>query len=244
MRILLAEDDAMLGEAVQKSLSRTGFAVDWVRSGQEFDSAVSSHHYDFVVLDLGLPDDSGEMLLQRLHAKNPRTPVVVITARSGLQDKVTLLNMGADDFLVKPFDLDELTARIRSIIRRLPADNANAGAAVHGLLTLFPLKFVATWDGKPVPLTHREFWVLEVLVRRKNQVLTRTQIEEALYGWGEEVESNAVEVYIHMLRRKFGASLIHTIRGVGYQIAPLHQDNPARPFDALMPLRRLPLESA
>lgn len=229
MRILLAEDDSILGDATHKSLSRSGFAVDWVRTGHDFDTAIANHHYDFVVLDLGFPDTSGEILLQRLHTKNPRTPVIVVTARGSIQDKVSLLNMGADDFLVKPFDLDELTARIRSILRRLPTEDADSGAAVHGPLTLFPLRFTATWNGEPVPLTHREFWVLEVLVRRKNQVLTRAQIEEALYGWGEEVESNAIEVYIHLLRRKFGSNLIHTIRGVGYQIAPLHQALPPQP---------------
>lgn len=227
MRILLAEDDPVLGDAVYKSTCRSGFAVDWVKTGRDFDSAIASHHYDFVILDLGFPDDSGEFLLQRLRAKNPHIPVIVVTARGTIQDKVTLLNMGADDFLVKPFDLDELTARIRSLLRRLPTEDADAGASVHGPLTLFPLRFGATWGGEPISLTHREFWVLEVLVRRKNQILTRAQIEEALYGWGEEVESNAIEVYVHMLRRKFGAHLIHTVRGAGYQIAPLHQLAPS-----------------
>ena len=221
MRLLLAEDDVMLGGAVQKHLTRAGFAVDWAQRGNDFLHAINSHRYDFVVLDLGLPDDTGEVLLQRLHARHPRTPVIVVTARGAVHDRVTLLNLGADDFLVKPFDLDELTARIRSVVRRLPSDDADAGASVHGPLRLYPLRRAATWDGEDVPLTHREFWVLEVLVRRKNQVLTRAQIEEALYGWGEEVESNTVEVYIHMIRRKFGPELIHTIRGVGYQLAPV-----------------------
>lgn len=237
MRVLLAEDDPILGDATHKSLNHSGFAVDWVRSGHDFDSAIANHHYDFVVLDLGFPDDSGEFLLQRLRSKSARTPVIVVTARGSIQDKLSLLGMGADDFLVKPFDLDELTARIRTILRRLPTDDADAGATTHGPLSLFPLRFAASWGGEPIPLTHREFWVLEVLVRRKNQVLTRAQIEESLYGWGEEVESNAIEVYVHLLRRKFGANLIHTIRGVGYQLAPLHQLAPSRPASVQKPTR-------
>lgn len=223
MRLLLAEDDTLVGGAVHKSLSRSGFAVDWVRTGREFKAAVQDHQYDFVALDLGLPDATGEMLLQYLRGKAPKVPVIVVTARGSLHDRLTLLNMGADDFLVKPFDLDELTARIRCILRRLPADDADEGCTVHGALELIPQRFLATWKGEPISLTHREYCVLEVLVRRKNQVVSRSQIEETLYGWGEEVESNAVEVYVHALRRKFGATLIHTIRGVGYQIAPLHQ---------------------
>jgi DNA-binding response OmpR family regulator len=223
MRILVAEDDALVGDAVHRSLGRCGYAVDWVVSGQEFRAALTTHDYDSAVLDLGLPDDSGEALLGHLRKKKSNMPAIVVTARSGIQDKLTLLNMGADDFLVKPFDLDELAARIRTILRRVPSDAAETGAACHGPLTLFPQRFVAMWNGKIVSLTHREFWVLEVLMRRKNQVLSRAQIEEALYGWGDEVESNAIEVYVHTLRRKFSAGLIHTIRGVGYQIAPVHQ---------------------
>jgi DNA-binding response OmpR family regulator len=223
MRLLLAEDETMLGDAVHKHLTRAGFAVDWVVRGVDFTQAVDTHQYDFVVMDLGLPDITGEVLLKRLHARHPRMPVIVVTARGSIHDRVTLLDLGADDFLVKPFDLDELTARIRSVLRRLPTDNADDLASVHGPLRLYPLRREATWDGEPVTLTHREFWVLEVLVRRKNQVLSRAQIEEALYGWGEEVESNAIEVYIHLLRRKFRPDLIHTIRGVGYQVAPVRQ---------------------
>ncbi len=220
MRLILVEDDTMLGEAVQHHLTHAGFAVDWVQTGQDFSEALKGHHYDFVILDLGLPDCDGETLLSQLQQKQRRVPVIVVTARGSVFDRVKLLDLGADDFVVKPYDLDELTARVRSVLRRQPSDDADEGAAVYGPLRLYPLRLVATWEGQPIPLSHREFWVLEVLVRRKNQVLTRAQIEEALYGWGEEVESNAVEVYVHMLRRKFSANLIHTIRGVGYQIAP------------------------
>ncbi len=220
MRVLLVEDDHMLGSAVQKHLSQDGFAVDWITSGREFTEAVNCHIYHFVILDLGLPDVSGEVLLERLHSAQMDIRVIVTTARGSISDRVNVLNMGADDFLVKPFDLDELTARIRSLLRRLPIANADADAMTHGPLRLFPLRLCATWEGVNVPLTHREFWVLETLVRRKNQILSRRQIEESLYGNGEELESNAIEVYVHMLRRKFRADLIHTIRGVGYTIAP------------------------
>jgi DNA-binding response OmpR family regulator len=221
MRVLLVEDDKMLGSAVQKHLGQQGFAVDWIVCGKEFTEASDCHSYDLVILDLGLPDMSGEVLLQRLQSAQVDVRVIVTTARGSISDRVSLLNKGADDFLVKPYDLDELTARIRSLLRRLPAADADANASTHGPLRLFPLRLAATWDGVEVPLTHREFWVLETLVRRKNQVLTRRQIEESLYGWGEEVESNAIEVYVHMLRRKFRPDLIHTIRGVGYKIAPI-----------------------
>lgn len=221
MRLILVEDDKMLGGAVQSHLTHSGFAVDWVQTGKDFSEAVRGHHYDFVVLDLGLPDGDGEELLRQLHEKQRKIAVIVVTARGSVFDRVKLLDLGADDFMVKPYDMDELTARIRSVLRRQPSDDADAGASVHGPLRLYPLRLMATWEGQPVTLTHREFWVLEVLVRRKNQVLTRAQIEEALYGWGEEVESNAIEVYVHMLRRKFSADLIHTIRGVGYQMAPV-----------------------
>jgi len=223
MRLLLAEDDSILGGAVQKYLVRAGFAVDWVVTGRDMRDSVRTHDYDFVVLDLNFPDACGRDLLQALRGKNPRVPVIIVTARGGVCDRVALLDLGADDYLVKPFDLDELTARVRCVLRRSGADIREEEAFAHGPLRLFPQRSAATWNGDLIPLTRREFWILEALVRRRNQVLTRAQLEEALYGWGEEVESNTVEVYIHFLRRKFGPALIHTIRGVGYQLAPLPQ---------------------
>ncbi|QCB45678.1 response regulator transcription factor [Hydrogenophaga sp. PAMC20947] len=223
MRILVAEDDSLIGDAVHKSLTRSGFAVDWVETGHDFRTAYTTHEYGCVVLDLGLPDDTGEALLAHTRCKDSRIPVIVVTARGSVRDKLALLGMGADDFMVKPFDLDELAARINAVLRRVPTGSAETNATTHGPLTLIPQRFLALWNGKAVTLTHREFWVLEALMRRKNQVLSRAQIEETLYGWGGEVESNAIEVYVHTLRRKFSAQLIHTIRGVGYQIAPVHQ---------------------
>jgi DNA-binding response OmpR family regulator len=223
MRILVAEDDELLGVAVHRALSRAGFAVDWVRTGTHFGASIATHKYDFVILDLGFPDASGDELLRCLRAKYPLMPVIITTARGGVQDRVTLLDLGADDYLVKPFDLDELTARVRTVLRRLPTGDADEGAFSHGPLRLYPKRHAATWNGNPVTLTHREFWVLEVLVRKRNQVLSRSQLEEALYGWGEEVDSNAIEVYVHYLRRKLGADLIQTVRGVGYQLARLSE---------------------
>jgi DNA-binding response OmpR family regulator len=220
MRLILAEDDSLLGGALRTALTRAGFAVDWVLKGRDFSDSMMTQRYDLVVLDLTLPDASGEELLRSLRTKHPRLPVIVVTARGGVRDRVNLLDMGADDYLVKPFDLDEMIARTRSVLRRSPSDDEEADTYTHGLLRLNPQRHTATWNDEPIALTRREFCVLQILVRRRNQVSTRAQLEEALYGWGEEVESNAVEVYVHFLRRKFSPGLIHTVRGVGYQLAP------------------------
>ncbi|MEP7295980.1 MAG: response regulator transcription factor [Burkholderiales bacterium] len=224
MRLVVAEDDQLLGSAVQTILVRAGYAVDWVQTGREFESAIATHRYDCAVLDLGLPDTTGETLLKQLRARREQLPVIVVTARGGVQDRVTLLDHGADDYLVKPFDLDELSARIRSVMRRAPNGDGTAEALIHGALRLFPQRYSASWYDQEVVLTHREYWVLEALVRRKAQVLTRAQLEEALYGWGEEIGSNTVEVYIHFLRRKLHPGLIQTVRGLGYQLAPVVRD--------------------
>ena len=221
MRLLVAEDDGLLGNAMHTSLLRAGYAADWVQTGHDFRGAIASHKYDCAVLDLGLPDVTGEILLRHVKSRHARLPVIVVTARRGVQDRVTLLDEGADDFMVKPFDLNELAARIRCVVRRASReDDDGAEALSHGPLKLFPQRVSASWNDVDVALTHREFSVLEVLLRKKNQVLSRAQLEEALYGWGEEVDSNAIEVYIHFLRRKFHPGLIHTVRGVGYQLAP------------------------
>jgi DNA-binding response OmpR family regulator len=225
MRILLAEADVVQAAAAQQALSRAGFAVDWVSKGGDLDESLRSQPYDFIILDLGLTADRGDALVQRIRARQRRVPVIVTTTRHDVRDTVALLDLGVDDYLAKPYDLDELTARIRSVLRRSPVsvEDADDDGFAHGPLRLFPKRHVATWRGAPVPLTQREFWLLEALVRRRNQVLSRAQLEEALYGWGEEIESNCIEVYIHYLRRKFEPALIHTIRGVGYQLAPLRQ---------------------
>jgi len=220
MRVLVVEDDELFGSAVHKALTRAGYAVDWIQKGRDLQVAMVTHKYDCVVLDLGLPDVGGESLLKVIRGRDPTVSVVVTTARGGVQDRIRLLDVGADDYMIKPIDLDELCARLRAVSRRAPVSQGGEGDAEHGPLRLFPSRHAATWHGNPVVLTKKEYWLLETFVRKKNQVLTRAQLEEALYGWGEEVGSNAVEVYIHYLRRKFGASLIQTVRGVGYQLGP------------------------
>ena len=220
MRLLIVEDDELLGSAVHKGLARSGYAVDWIRNGADLALAMRIHLYECVLLDLGLPDVSGESLLKAIRMRDPGVSVIVMTARGGVQDRVALLDIGADDYMVKPVDLDELTARVRAVQRRRLVANEGGAELEHGALRLYPSRRVATWRGETVALTNKEYWVLETFLRKKNQLLTRAQIEEALYGWGEEIGSNAVEVYIHYLRRKLGAGVIHTVRGVGYQLGP------------------------
>ncbi|HTD90893.1 MAG TPA: response regulator transcription factor [Burkholderiales bacterium] len=216
MRLLLVEDDAMIGASVQKGLRQDGFTVDWVRDGEAAELALGNETYELVVLDLGLPKKSGLEVLRGLRRKNNLTPVLVLTARDAVSDRVTGLDAGADDYLVKPFDLNELAARIRALLRR------RAGRAdpliSHGHLTLNPATHEATFNGKPLVLSVREFAVMQILLDRPGAILSRAQIEERLYGWGEEVESNAVEVYIHALRRKLGTNFIRTVRGAGYMV--------------------------
>lgn len=223
MRLICAEDDPVLGNAMQKALVRSEFAVDWVHTGREFRQAISLTSYEFALLDLSLPDEPGEALLRRLRDKPPRVPVIIVSGHKEVQERVNLLEMGADDYLVKPFDLTELVARVRCVARRSAANDAepNPGALLHGPLRLFPQRNAASWYGIPVELSRHEYRVLDTLARRKNQVLTRSQLEESVYGWGQEVESNAIEVYIHFLRRKFSPDLIETVRGVGYKLAPV-----------------------
>ena len=222
MRLLIAEDDRLLGTAVQISLGRTGLAVDWVQTGSDFNLSVSTHSYDLILLDLGLPDQDGAEILKQVRLKQPNLPVIVMTARGSVFDRIAVLDLGADDYLVKPFDIDELTARVRCVLRRVRPEDGNEGALCYGPLRLCPLRQSATWNGEPVPLTPREFRVLEMLVRKRNQIVSRAQLEESLYGWGEEVESNAIEVHVHYLRRKLPPEVIQTIRGMGYQLASLH----------------------
>lgn len=216
MRLLLVEDDAMIGSSVQQGLRQDGFTVDWVRDGQAAETALSSETYDLLLLDLGLPKKSGLDVLRGLRHKNNLLPVLVLTARDAVSDRVTGLDAGADDYLVKPFDLDELAARIRALLRR------RAGRADplihHGNLTLNLATHEATFNGTPLVLSVREFAVIQTLLDRPGALLSRAQIEERLYGWGEEIESNAVEVYIHALRRKLGADFIKTVRGAGYMV--------------------------
>lgn len=216
MRILVVEDDALLGDAIQAGLKQAGYAVDWMRDGISADQALGTESYAAVVLDLGLPRLSGMEVLRRLRSRNKPMPVLILTARDTVSDRISGLDAGADDYLLKPFDMGELAARLRALIRR-------ASGKTEPLLEIAGVKLDAAahnvfHHGRPVELSPREFAVLHALILNAGKVLSRTQIEEQLYAWGEEVESNAVEVHIHHLRRKLFPELIETIRGVGYLI--------------------------
>ena len=226
MRLLLVEDDRMIGDSLRGALRLEGHAVDWVRDAASAQATLASERFDFVLLDLGLPataapsaetrPDGGLDVLRALRARRDATPVIVLTARDGPGDKVAGLDAGADDYLVKPFDLDELGARIRAVLRR-QSGRAESALAV-GAVSLDPATRQVTLNGAPVLLSAREYAVLEALMQRPGALLSRAQLEDRLYGWGEEIESNAVSVYIHQLRRKLGADFIQNVRGVGYSV--------------------------
>jgi two-component system, OmpR family, response regulator len=216
MRLLLVEDDAMIGEAVLDVLRAEHYAVDWVRDGEMADAALRAETYDLVLLDLGLPKRDGLDVLRSLRARHQAVPVLVATARDAIGDRVAGLDAGADDYVVKPFDTDELLARIRALIRR---SAGQAGPVFsHKGVELNPATREATVNGAAVSLSAREWAVLEPMLLRPGAVFSRTQLEEKLYGWKEDISSNAVEVYIHGLRKKLGADLIQTVRGLGYVV--------------------------
>jgi len=216
MRLLLVEDDAMVGESVRHGLRQDGFTVDWVRDGRAAELAVANGVYDLMLLDLGLPRKEGLDVLKSLRQRGRRIPVMIVTARDAVADRVRGLDAGADDYVVKPFDLDELSARVRAVLRR-HSGRAEPQVSV-GPLTLNPATHEVTFDGQPVTLSAREFKLLEAFVDRPGAVLSREQLEEKLYGWDEEIGSNTVEVYIHSLRRKLSQDLIKNVRGVGYMV--------------------------
>lgn len=218
MRLLLVEDDELLGRATVDALTDAGKRVDWVQTCMQARAAARMHEYDAILLDLGLPDMPGEVFMRQLRHARSNTPIIVITARSQVEDRVSLLDLGADDYLVKPFDVTELLARLRAIKRRASAGSDASDVQRVGPLELFQASRTARWHGQIVTLTGKEFDVLETLLLRRPRVVSRAQLEEVLYGWGDEVESNAIEVYVHFLRRKFVPALIVTIRGKGYQI--------------------------
>jgi len=217
MRLLLVEDDLMIGRAVRHGLVQGGFVVDWVTDGRLALAAIANQVYDCVILDLGLPRLDGLTLLQGLRAARNPIPVLITSARDTVRDRVKGLDAGGDDYLPKPFDLDELIARIRALMRRQSVSASNLMTA--GGITLDASSRMVTRDGQEVSLTAKEFLILEVLLRRQGTVLSREKLEEAIYGWGEEVGSNALEVHLHNLRRKVGGDVIRNVRGVGYKIA-------------------------
>jgi DNA-binding response OmpR family regulator len=218
MRVLIVEDDRMIGESLREALRGHGFAADWVRDGRAADAVLASERFDAVLLDLGLPQRSGLDVLRTLRARGDATPVIVVTARDALADKVAGLDAGADDYLVKPFELDELLARLRAVERRR-SGRANPVLEVADL-RLDPATREVTRGGRPVLLSAREFALLAALMERPGAILSRAQLEDRLYGWGEELESNAISVYVHQLRRKLGDDLLHTVRGLGYYAGP------------------------
>ena len=216
MRLLLIEDDTMIGRAARQGLGDAGFAVDWVMDGHAAERALANDVYDLAILDLGLPGQDGMTVLKSLRRSGNAVPVLIATARDAVSDRIAGLNAGADDYVLKPFDLDELIARVRALLRR------HAGGASPllecGGLVLDPVRKEVRLKGEPVSLSAREFAVLEVLLRRPGAVLSREQLEDSVYGWTEEIGSNAIEVHLHNLRRKLGAQTIRNVRGVGYKV--------------------------
>lgn len=216
MRLLLIEDDQMLAEAVRTGLHLASYVVDWVQNIDDGRTALRACEYDSLLLDLGLPDGDGMGLIAELRDSHRSLPILVLSARDRITDRVRALDLGADDYLIKPFDLDELTARLRVAARRRTGRSA-PGIDI-GALHLDPVGRQARLEGQQITLSGREYGVLLTLAENRGRVQTRERLEEALYGWGEELESNAVEVYIHRLRRKLGSALIETVRGLGYVI--------------------------
>ena len=216
MRLLLVEDDTMIGEAVLDLLRAEHYAVDWVKDGEMAETALRSQTYDLVLLDLGLPRRDGLAVLRAMRARKERIPVLIATARDSVQQRIEGLDAGADDYVLKPYDLDELLARIRALVRR--AAGRAEPVYEHKGVTINPATREVTVGDQPVVLSAREWAVLEPLLARPGLVLSRTQLEEKLYGWKDEISSNAVEVYIHGLRKKLGAEVIQNVRGVGYMV--------------------------
>ncbi len=215
MRILLVEDDELLGDGVRAGLSQYGYTVDWLKDGQSADRALQTEEFDIIVLDLGLPKLSGLNVLENFRARGKQTPVLILTARETVEDRIKGLDSGADDYLTKPFDLDELCARLRALQRR-STGSGGSPIIVHGPIELDPASHTVTVNGELVNIPRREFALLHKLIQNAGRVMSREHLAQSLYGWGEDVDSNALEVHIHNLRKKIGSDIIRTVRGVGY----------------------------
>ncbi len=214
MRILVVEDSTLLGDGIQTGLRQHGFTVDWVQDGVAADIAIKGESYAAVVLDLGLPRRSGLDVLKGMRQSRNATPVLILTARDAIEDRVSGLDAGADDYLVKPFDLGELAARLRALIRR--SGGHAASTLTIGTLSLDPASRMVTFRNEPRTLSAREFDLLHVLMSNAGRVMSRDQLASALYAWGEEIESNAIDVHLHHLRKKLSPDIVQTLRGVGY----------------------------
>lgn len=218
MRVLLVEDDEFLGDGIRTGLKHYGHTVDWVKDGRAAADVITSNHetFDVIVLDIGLPKISGLTVLSMIRNKNIATPVVMLTARDNVEDRVNGLDEGADDYITKPFDLDELCARMRALQRR---SNSRAKPIItYNDITIDPASHIVTHQGNEVLVSRREFALLQKLLENSGRVISREQLNQTLYGWSENIDSNALEVHIHNLRKRFGTKLIRTIRGVGYMV--------------------------
>ena len=216
MRVLLIEDDIMIGAAVEQGLKDAGYAVDWVRDGEAAINAVQGEAYEIVLLDLGLPKADGREVLRYLRGLGRRLPVIIVTARDSVDDRIDGLDLGADDYLVKPFEIRELLARMRAVLRR--EGSGSAPLLSNGKLSLDPATHQACFLDKSAPLSAREFALLQALLARPGTILSRSELERQVYGWNEEVESNAIEFLIHTVRRKLGSGAIRNVRGVGWMV--------------------------
>jgi two-component system response regulator QseB len=216
VRVLIIEDDELLGDGLASGLSALGFAVDWFKEAKSGAQAMASAPYDAAILDLGLPGEDGMAFLQRLRAGGSTTPVLVLTARDAVSSRIAGLDAGADDYLVKPIALQEVAARLRAITRR--ARGRPEPTWKHGELEYNPASKAVIWKGEPVVLTSRELALLELLLANPERVMSKAQILEKMYGWGDELESNAIEVFVYNLRRKIAPEIVRTVRGVGYAL--------------------------
>jgi len=226
MRVLLVEDDELLGDGICSGLKHYGHTVDWVKDGKSAFEALSRQQesFDVVVLDLGLPKMSGLDILKRVREKNIPVPVLILTAKDTVESRVQGLDAGADDYLPKPFDLDELCARLRALQRR--SKSRVQPVLAYDDITIDPAAHIVMYKGESIPLSRREFTLLQKLLENAGRVISRDQLNQTLYGWGENIDSNALEVHIHNLRKRFGSKLIRTIRGVGYMVKITKEEKP------------------